>query len=117
MKQRLKNYFRPFINIRFLICFLPPWIITNGIWYLGLYMGIVFQIIWLRNICGAYVAWLYTPLAAEKIVILPIAIWLCKKLFKNDQKTMNQLNNMLDQAKQDCKKIGQFFKKIFRRKK
>ena len=113
MKERLKNYFRPFINWHFLICFLPPWMLTNGIWYVGLYVGIKFHIVWLRNLCGGYIAWLYTPLAAEKIIIIPIAIILCKWLFKNDTKTQEQLNKMLHQAKEDIKKISNFFKKHY----
>lgn len=86
--------------------------ITNGIWYIGLTLGIKFHIPWLRNVCGAYIAWLYTPLAMEKIVIIPIAIVLCKWWFKNDEKTRSQLDTMLHQAKEDFKKVFKIRPKV-----
>ena len=107
--EHIRNYLRPFTNWKFLICFLPPWMITNGLWYIGFSLGIKFHIPWLRNICGAYIAWLYTPLAMEKIIIIPIAIILCKWWFKNDEKTRTQLDIMLHQAKEDFKKLLLFF--------
>ena len=87
--------------------------ITNGIWYAGFAIGTYFGIGWLSYACGAYIAWLYTPWACEKIIILPISLWLCRLLFRKDLKTQAQIQQMLQQAKDDWGKI----KSKFRRKK
>ena len=111
MKKRLSNYLRPFLNPRFLLCFLIPWIITNGIWYLGFFLGSFFGISWLSYACGVYIAWLYTPWACEKIIILPIALWLCRRLFRKDAHTQAQIQNMLDQARKDWQGIKSKFRR------
>jgi hypothetical protein len=105
MKKRLKAYLRPFANPKFLLCFLIPWLITNGIWYIGVFLGSIFGISWLSYVCGVYIAWLYTPWACEKILILPVALWLARKLFKNDAKTQAQIQEMLTQARKDWESI------------
>jgi len=86
--------------------------ITNGFWYIGLALGTYFGIAWLATICGAYIAWLYTPWACEKLLIIPISIWLCKVLFRNHPQTQEQFAIMLAQAKSDWESI----KSRFRRK-
>lgn len=83
--------------------------ITNGIWYAGMLLGTIFDLGLLTGICASYIAWLYTPWACEKILILPIALWLCKRLFKKSEKTQLQIQTMIDEAKSD-------FNKIFRRR-
>ena len=87
--------------------------ITNGIWYLGAYLGAIFQIEWLIGVCSAYIIWLYTPFAQEKFLIIPVALWLCKILFKNHEKTKKDLDVMWETAKSDFNK----FKNKFKRKK
>lgn len=84
--------------------------ITNGIWYCGFALGTTYGIGWLSYVCGAYLAWLYTPWACEKIIIIPIALWLCKKLFRKSAETQKQLETMLEEAKSD-------FRKLFKRSK
>ena len=68
-------------------------------------------------LCSSYLVWLYNPLACEKLLIIPIALWLCKILFKNHEKTRNDLNNMLTTAKSDFKKAVNKVKNLFKKKK
>ena len=103
--NKLYIYIKPFLNWRFLICFLIPWSITNGIWYVGLWIGTKFRITWLATTCGAYIVNLYMPWACEKVLIIPIAIWLCKVLFKSHKKTHDDLQRMFAEAKRDLKTI------------
>ena len=79
--------------------------ITNGIWYLGLYIGICLNCGWLIGVCSGYIAWLYTPWACEKVLILPVSLWLCKVMFKKDLRTQEQIRNLLSQAKEDWQTI------------
>lgn len=115
MKQRLKNYFKPFLNWKFDICFLIPWLFTNGFWYLLFFISIKFKIYWLTSFTGAYLGWLYSPFGLEKLFIIPIAILICRLLFKNDERTMNDLHNMWEQAKHDFSAIKLKIKKIFKK--
>lgn len=123
-REKLKKFFKhlfiyikPFLNWRFLICFMIPWMITNGIWYIGAFIGVKLGIKWMSVVCSAYLVWLYNPLACEKLLIIPVALWLCKILFKNHEKTRNELNNMLKTAKEDFKKAVGKFKKLFKKHK
>ena len=119
-KKLLKHlfiYIKPFLNWRFLICFMIPWMITNGIWYIGAFIGVKLEIRWMAILCSSYLVWLYNPLACEKLLIIPIALWLCKILFKNHEKTRNDLNNMLTTAKSDFKKAVNKVKNLFKKKK
>ena len=118
MKQFLKHlykYIHPFLNWRFLVCFMIPWMITNGIWYIGFYLGTKYHLVWLASFCGAYIANLYMPWACEKLLIIPVALWLCKILFKNHEPTVKALNEMLETAKADFMKFVYVFGKTKRR--
>lgn len=85
--------------------------VTNGIWYIGLLIGIKLHLTWLESVCGAYLVWLYSPFAMEKLVIIPVAIWLCKVLFRKDEKTHKALQEMNEQAKRDFQFLKSRFKK------
>lgn len=63
---------------------------------MGLAIGSYFSIGWLATLCGAYIAWLYTPFACEKLIIIPVAIWLCKHLFRDHPQTQAQFSLMRD---------------------
>lgn len=45
------------------------------------------------------------PWACEKLLIIPIAIWLCKVLFKGHKKTHDDLQKMFAEAKRDFKTL------------
>ena len=122
--EKLKKFFRwlwtylkPFTNWRFLICFGLAWFITNGMWYpiAGMIPAGVIPIpivphpfpwmpLWLVNFARAYIVFLFLPFTPEKLVTIPIAIWLLTKLFKNHKKTRAQLDDLYAQAKSDWAK-------------
>lgn len=110
---RLKNYLRPFFNIKFAICFGIAWMITNGWCYIGAVLGQIFKLKILRNISLAYMSFLYLPFTPEKLITIPIAMALQRSLFKNDPKVKELLINMQAQAKNDWEAI----KNKFRRRK
>lgn len=110
MKQRLKNYFRPFLKWRFLVCFFLAWMITNGWSYIFIGLGMCFNITWMLSIGTGWQAFLWLPCTPEKLVTIPIAIWFNTFLF-NDERTHQELQTMKQQAKDDWQKIKNKFKR------
>ena len=91
----LKLFFFAFVNIRFAFCFFLSWMITNGWAYIGIVAGtVVFDLPWLASGCLAYLGFLWLPFICEKLVQIPIAIYLSRLLFPNDNKTVESLHAM-----------------------
>lgn len=104
------KYLKPFTNWRFLICFGLAWMITNGIWYIFAFAPLNFPK-WLVGFSVGYIAFLYLPITPEKLITIPIAIWLLTLLFKNHPKTRAQLDDLYAQAKADWQKVKNKFKR------
>lgn len=81
-------------NPRLLLCFGIAWMITNGWSYVMMGIGTFFGIQWMMAVSGAYLAFLWLPISPEKIVTLAIAIFLLKKLFPHDTKTLGLLHEL-----------------------
>lgn len=110
--KRLKNYLRPFLSLKFLLCFFLAWFIVNGWAYAFILIGWLCDINWMFNTGLGWQAFLWAPFTPEKLVTIPMAMWFNFKLFK-DEETHELLSNMKQQAKEDWQKI----KSKFRRKK
>jgi len=95
-----KNFVKLLINWKFLLSFGIAWILFNGIWYVGLGFGIVYNITWLKTICGAYVTMLYMPWTAEKLITVPLGIVFAKWFFPKDIKLRGQISALLPTKKQ-----------------
>lgn len=93
-----------FANPRLLLCFCIAWIITNGWAYIMLGAGILLNITWMKGVAGAYIAFLWLPITAEKIVTVAITIFLLRKIFPEDKKTLAVLRRGLAKLKQKLKK-------------
>ena len=104
--SKLYKYLRPFASWRFLISFGCSWTITNGIWYVLAFVPLDFIPTWLSHAAKVYIGILYMPWTPEKFFLtIPLAIWIHIKLFKNDTKTKLQLEEMLEEARNDWLKI------------
>ena len=66
--------------------------------------GILLNITWMKGVAGAYIAFLWLPFTAEKIVTVAITIFLLQKLFPEDKKTLAVLRAGLAKLKQKLKK-------------
>ncbi len=64
-----------------MICFGLAWMITNGWSYLFVLFGTWFSIKWMRNVGLGYLAFLWIPGTPEKLITIPIAMWLRKLFF------------------------------------
>lgn len=104
MRRKLKMLFDFFANPRLLLCFCIAWIITNGWAYIMLGAGILLNITWMKGVAGAYIAFLWLPITAEKIVTVAITIFLLRKIFPEDKKTLAVLRAGLAKLKQNLKK-------------
>lgn len=112
MWRRLKNYLRPFLSLKFLLCFFLAWQVTNGWSYAFIIIGLTCDIPWMFNVGTGWQAFLWMPFTPEKLVTIPLAMWFNKLIFR-DEKTKRMLGAMKNQAKDDWQGI----KNKFRRKK
>lgn len=105
LKDKLKKFIDFILNPRLLICFAAGWMITNGWSYVFVVVGTFFDIKWMSAIGAAYLAFLWLPISAEKIITCAIAIFLLKKFFPDDQKTLAVLINMKNAVVEPIKNI------------
>lgn len=99
IKDKLKKLLRFFANPRLLLCIAIGWIITNGWSYIAFFVGTFFDIKWLTAVAGAYIAFLWLPISPEKIVTFAIAIFLLKRFFPDDTRTLAVLRELREKAK------------------
>ncbi len=95
----IKKVLRFLFNPRLLLCLAIGWIITNGWCYVLLGVGTLFDISWMLYIGGAYLAFLWVLPTPEKIITVIIAIFLLKRLFPGDTKTLAVLLDMQKKIK------------------
>lgn len=93
----IKKYFKKVIfyilNWRFMICFGLAWMITNGWSYLFVLFGNIFHLNWMRNIGLGYLAFLWFPGTPEKLITVPIAMFLRKALFPKHNNIDEQIRS------------------------
>jgi len=96
----VKKWVWVFINPRFLLCFGLGWLITNGWSYIMFTIGTLYKIGWMIAVSSAYLAFLWLPISPEKLVTVAIAIFLLKRLFPKDEKTLGVLRELHAKARQ-----------------
>lgn len=99
IKKKLITILQFFANPRLLLCFGIGWIITNGWSYVMLAVGTFFKIKWMIAVSGAYMTFLWFPFTPEKLMTVIIAIFLLKRLFPNDTKTLKILHDLRQKVK------------------
>ena len=73
--------------------------ITNGWSYISLAISSIFDISWLKVIATAYISLLWLPFTPEKILTFIIALFIMKKIFPQDQQSIQELENMINKEK------------------
>ena len=84
--------------------------LTNGWAYLIAFTPLI-KIQWIVWFARWYIGILYLPWTPEKLITIPIAIWVHIRLFKYDYKTHKQLEEMHNQAKEDWNQFKSKFKR------
>jgi len=102
-KRRIRGFLLAVTNPRFLLCFGIGWMITNGWAYVLFGLGWFLKLEWMVAVAGGYLTLLWIPFTPEKIITVAIAIFLLKRLFPNDQKTLARLKAMTQTAKKKAK--------------
>lgn len=100
---KLLEYIKKFLllvfNPRFLLCFGAAWMMTNGWSYVCLAVGTLLSFEWLIAVSGAYLALMWLPFTPEKIITVALAIFLLKRWFPDDEKTLGVLRELHVKAK------------------
>ncbi len=103
MKDKIKRFLKKTIqfitNPKLLLCLAIAWFITNGWSYVLFALGFYLKIEWMTAVAGAYLAFLWLPVSPEKLVTIAIALWLLKRLFPDDKKTLAVLINLREKTK------------------
>jgi len=99
MKETIKKVLQFILNPRLLLCLGIGWMITNGWSYILFAIGTACGIEWMSAVGGGYMALLWVPATPEKLITCAIAIFLLKRLFPHDQKTLAVLHDLHTKAK------------------
>ncbi len=105
IKKAIEKWLKFLFNPRLILCLAIGWIITNGWCYAFIGVGTLFDISWMLYIGGAYLAFLWVLPTPEKIITVIIAIFLLKRLFPNDTKTLAVLLDMKKKIKDKIAEI------------
>ena len=93
IKELFIKYIKPFCTWRILVCYLPFWFLASGWAWLFSFIGKG----WLRGIAISWLTFLWMPFCPEKLITIPLAIWLHKKIFPKHSTT--SLDEMLEKEK------------------
>ena len=107
LKAWLKKAVQFILNPRLLLCFGIGWMITNGWSYVLMGLGTWLDIPWMIGVSGAYLAFLWFPFSPEKLATVAIALFLLRRLFPNDQKTLAVLIEIKEKVRAAAKKRKQ----------
>ncbi len=111
IKVKLKKMLSFLLNPHLVLCFGLAWLVTNGWSYIGAALGAALGWEWLTAISSAYLAMLWFPFTPEKLVTCIIALWLLKRLYPDDQKTLAVLQDLkekvADKHRQHVEKVRQ----------
>ena len=76
------GWVKPYLTPRMLPIILGIWLLTNGVWYVISFVPIDFIPRWLSTFAKAYIAFLWTPLGIEKPIIIVIALFIYRLIYK-----------------------------------
>ena len=77
---------------RTFISFMIVWMFTNGWAYAFMIIGPRLDIGWMSIVGTAYMAFLWAPFTPEKVVVIPMTVYVKKKLFpKHKSNTINTI--------------------------
>lgn len=105
IKDLFKKYIKPFLTWRILIIYIPIWFIVSG-WSM---VGIAIGRGWFRAVSISWQTFLWMPFCPEKLITIPLTIWLHTKIFPNH--SVASLNEVLSKEQQDFKEKRKKWKK------
>jgi hypothetical protein len=83
--KKLKIKIKPYLKPTMFISFAIAWMITNGWAYLMLAFGIRLNITWMITVSSVYLGVLWLPITPEKLITIPLSIFIQKLLFNKEK--------------------------------
>ena len=105
-------YLKPFLDWKFLVSYSIPFSLINGWAWIGTILMPIIGSNWFTIAASTWLAILWMPCTPEKLITIPMAIWIHHLLFKNDKKTKIKMQKMYDEAKKDFNTIKNKFKRL-----
>lgn len=109
MKKIIKKigvYISPFLDIKLLLVYTPIWFLMSGWTYLFIFLGMKYNMQWMLIAGSTWAGILWLPCTPEKIITIPLTLYLYTKIFGNkNKKTIEKLERMHEQAKEDLQLI------------
>lgn len=81
--KRTYKRIKPYLHWKMLLVFGGVWVLTTGIWYIIAFapLGLPSWLVWFAR---GYMAILWLPTTPEKLITIPISIWIYKFIFKEE---------------------------------
>lgn len=113
LKEKLRPWVRALTNPHLLISLGIAWFITNGWAYCAIGIGGFLNIGWLFQIGTVWAGLLWLPGTPEKLLTFPIAIFILRRLFPNDTRTLAMIDRKWKSAKDKTRiRFRQFKEKL-----
>lgn len=93
--RQVRDWKRILFNPKLLLCLFLAWMMTNGWSYIVFGLGTFLEIGWMQWLGGAYMSLLWLPFTPEKLITLVIALFLLRRLFPQDERTLGELRAKL----------------------
>lgn len=93
IKNVINKVYKFLTDWRMAVSFLIAWMITNGWAYLFILFGSLFKIKWMFGIGTGYVALLWLPCTPEKLITIPLSVFIKKILFKKEKEDGRHIIN------------------------
>ncbi len=113
LREKLRPWVRALTNPHLLISLGIAWFITNGWAYCAIGIGGFLNIDWLLRIGTVWAGLLWLPGTPEKLLTFPIAIFILRRLFPNDTRTLAMIDRKWKAAKDKTRiRFRQFREKL-----
>ena len=116
LKAKLRPWVRALTNPHLLISLGIAWFITNGWAYCAIGIGAFLEIGWLLKAGSVWAAMLWVPGTPEKLVTFPLAIFILRRLFPDDTRTLAMIDRKWKAAKDKAKIQYRKWKEKLRKK-
>lgn len=103
LKEKLRPWVRALTNPHLLLSLGIAWFLTNGWAYCAIGLGAFLEIGWLLKAGSVWAAMLWVPGTPEKLVTFPIAIFILRRLFPDDTRTLAMIDRKWKAAKEKTK--------------
>ena len=116
LKEKLRPWVRALTNPHLLLSLGIAWFLTNGWAYCAIGLGAFLEIGWLFKAGSVWAAMLWVPGTPEKLVTFPIAIFILRRLFPDDTRTLAMIDGKWKSAKEKTKLRYRKFREKLRSK-